>query len=289
MAAGVRELKRRIKVVKNTQKITRAMEMVAAAKLKVAQTKIEAAAPYTDKMQGILNNLLASSGTLEHALTEVRPTVNRILLVLLTSDRGLCGSFNANINRLAQNFIKEQGQDRVDIFAIGRRGRDFFTKRGYNVVDSETGLNPKLTFMDARQISDRIKTAFIHGGYDEVHICYAEFKNVAAQIPTHFRFLPLQPEATEEIQLNNDYIFEPEAATLFNSLIPRYVDTQVYRLLIESLTSEFAARMRAMKTATDNAKDVIRTLTIKYNKTRQAAITAELMDIVGGANALENQ
>ncbi len=289
MAGGARELKRRINVVKNTQKITRAMKMVAAAKLKVAQNKIEATAPYTDKMQSILNNLLGATQTLEHPLTSVRQPIDKILLVHLTSDRGLCGSFNTNINRTGQTFVDELGKDRVDLFAIGRRGRDFFHKRGYNVIESKEGLTPKITFTEARQISERIKTAFTNGKYDEVHICYAKFKNVGSQQPTVFRFLPLKPEVSDQIAIQRDYIFEPDAAKLFSSLIPRYVDTQIYRLLIESLTSEFAARMKAMTIATDNADDVIRDLSIRYNKTRQAAITAELMDIVGGANALEGQ
>lgn len=288
-AAGARTLKRRIKSVKNTQKITRAMKMVASSRLKVAQRKIEAAAPYTDKMQDILNNLLAAKTDLEHPLTEVRDSVEKILLVHITSDRGLCGSFNTNLNRTAETFISELGKDRVDLFTIGRKGNLFFKKREYTIFDSEDGLTPSMTFVEARQISERIREAFINGKYDEVHICYAKFINPAVQRPTTFRFLPLQPEISKEAEVNQDYIFEPEADQLFNSLIPRYVDTQIYRLLIESLTSEFAARMRAMTIATDNADEVIRDLTIQYNKTRQAAITSELMDIVSGANALENQ
>lgn len=291
MAAGERALKRRIKVVKNTQQITKAMKMVAAAKLKVAQTKIEAAAPYTDKMEEILNNLLQATQDLTHPLTETRNEIKRVLVVVYTSDRGLCGSFNTNMIRKAQSFIKElqsEGKD-VAIYAVGKRGYNFFSKRNYHIQDHEEGLQPSLSFLEAKEISQKIKDLYVNEIYDIVHMCYPKFINTVSIVPSIRQFLPLEPEMPDEEQTAShaDYIFEPEAEELFNSLIPRYVDMQFYRLLIESLTSEFAARMTAMTAATDNADEVIRDLTIKYNKMRQSAITAELLDIVGGANALE--
>ena len=290
MAGGARALKRRIKVVKNTQQITKAMKMVAAAKLKVAQVKNEAATPYSDKMQHILDNLLAANQDLQHPLTQARETVKNIALVIITSDRGLCGSYNSNLIRQAQQFIStcKKNDQSVSLYCIGRRGADFFSKRDFQMIDRYTGLTPSITIHDARVISSRIKEFYTDGNFDSVYICYAKFINVVTIRPSVIQFLPLIPEKKEsKLFVAKEYIFEPEADKLFNSLIPRYVDMQVYRLLIESMTSEFAARMTAMTAATDNADEVIRALTIKYNKVRQSAITAELLDIVGGANALE--
>ncbi len=291
MAGGARALKRRIKVVKNTQQITNAMKMVAAAKLKVAQAKVEAAIPYTDKMQEILNNLLQATGELSHPLTEKKDSVKRIILVAFTSDRGLCGSFNTNMIRKAHRFVNDAEKKgwETTLAPIGQRGFKYFSKRKFDILANYTGLEPTLTFRDAKKISEGIKEAFMTGGYDAVYICYPKFRNVVSVIPTTFQFLPLAPgePGSEEDAAHSDYIFEPEAEKLFNSLIPRYVDMQFFRLLIESMTSEFATRMTAMTAATDNAEEVVKDLSIKYNKMRQSTITAELLDIVGGAKALE--
>ncbi len=292
MAGSARELKKRIKVVKSTQQITKAMKMVAAAKLKVAQTKIDAAAPYTDKMQEILNNLLKAADNLSHPLTETRAEVEKICLIAYTSDRGLCGSFNSNLIRKAQTFVNEmtkQGKE-VSIFPIGRRSLAFFTKNGYKIVDSQIGLKPQMSFANSKAISERVKALYTGGQFDAIYFSYPRFKNIVTSIPTTFQFLPLEPKAASSdgpVSSQTDYIFEPAADQLFNTLIPRYVDMQFFRLLIESMTSEYAAQMTAMTAATDNASEVIRSLSIVYNKVRQGSITAELLDIVGGVNALE--
>ncbi len=290
MAGGARELKKRIKVVKNTQQITNAMKMVAAAKLKVAQTRMEATGPYTDKMQEILNNLLLAAADLSHPLTGKQIEAKRIALVLYTSDRGLCGSFNSNMIRKARTYIAdtEKGGKKVALFTIGRRGNAYFSKRDYDVVADYSGINPSMTFQEAKELSSRIKEIYTGRDFDAVYLCYPKFKNMVTSIPTVFQFLPLVPEtAVAENAAQADYIFEPDVEHLFNSLIPRYVDMQFFRLLIESMTSQFAAQMTAMTAATDNAEEVVRSLTITYNKVRQSAITSELLDIVGGVNALE--
>ncbi|OQY26981.1 MAG: ATP synthase F1 subunit gamma [Candidatus Cloacimonetes bacterium 4572_55] len=288
MAGGARALKRRIKVVKNTQQITNAMKMVAAAKLKVAQAKIEAAAPYTDKMQEILNRLLQGTDKLSHPLTVEKEGNNRLALVIFTSDRGLCGSFNSNLIRKGQTFVDsllKEGKQ-VSLMAVGERGYAYFSKRKYRVIASHTGLEPKIRFQDCKRIGDRIKELYTEDDFDSVHICYPKFKNTMTVIPTVIPFLPLAAEISPSNESDTDYIFEPEVEKLYNSLIPRYVDMQLFRLLIESMTSEYATRMTAMTAATDNADEVIDNLTITYNKMRQSAITSELLDIVGGANAL---
>ncbi|HBQ85381.1 MAG TPA: F0F1 ATP synthase subunit gamma [Syntrophomonas sp.] len=284
--AGVRDFKRRIRSVQNTQQITKAMKMVAAAKLRRAQEKAEASRPYTETLQGTLARLAGVAFDVRHPLLEKREEVRKVGYIVVTADRGMCGGYNTNIIKAASTAIAQdtRGTD-SGIIAVGKKARDFYRKRGG--FDAEfINLGDNVSFADAREIAQYVMEAYENEEVDEVYLVYARFINVLRQVPTVTRILPIEaPEGGTE-EHNVDYIYEPSAEEILLALLPRYVGSQIYHAMLEGKASEQGARMTAMGNATQNAAEIIDALTIKMNKVRQAAITDEILDIVGGAEAL---
>jgi len=286
--AGVREYKRRIGSVKNTQQITKAMKMVAAAKLRRAQQNAEDSRPYTETLQGTLSRLAAVAFDVKHPLLEVREEVRKVGYIVVTADRGLCGGYNTHIIHVANEAMEEDKRNVENgIIAVGRKARDFYRKRGG--VDAEfINLGDNISYADAREIGQYVMNAYENKELDEVYLVYAKFINVLRQVPTVSKILPLEPpqqdEPTEEYFV--DYIYEPSADEILITLLPKYVGSQIYHAMLEGKASEHGARMTAMGNATENAGEIIDNLTLEMNKARQAAITDEILDIVGGAEAL---
>jgi len=291
--ASLRDIRQRIRSVKNTQKITGAMKMVAAAKLRRAQEAIMAARPYSNELEETLGRVAARVATQSgndnvHPLLQEHADPKRVLLVVVTSDRGLCGAFNVNILRRAQQFVREnQGKyEELHVAAIGRRGAEFFQKRNTETVRNFTGVFDELTFRRASEIAEGIAKEYTEEGLDAVYILYNEFKSAIAQEVQLKQILPLARGEHDVTEEEGEYIYEPSAEEVLNKLVPRYVATLVWRALLESFAAEHGARMAAMDNATKNAKDLVERLMLQYNRARQAAITVELMEIVGGAEAL---
>ena len=283
--ATIREIRRRIKSVQNTAKVTKAMEMVAASKMRRAQERTIAARPYAEKMRHVLADLAAQHSSDEeiHPLLVQRP-VNRIALIHITPDRGLCGGLVASVNRSAAGFILEQ-QVPVSVVAVGRKGRDFLVRSGQEVRAEFTNLGDRPSVVDLQPIVHIVIDDYANGLIDEVHISYTQFINTMNQRPVLWRLLPIEPAAIEPGQ-NVEYIYEPSPSEVLEQLLPRFVEKELYHVILESIASEQSARMVAMRNATDNAKEVIEDLTLTYNKVRQEMITKELLDITGGAVAL---
>jgi len=290
--ATLREVRGRISGVKKTQKITRAMKMVAAAKLRRAQSGVVAARPYASAMHNLFGHLAAIVGPEANPLLVSRP-VEKVTLVVVTSDRGLCGAFNSNIIKTAQARIKgdyasfyERGKLRI--VCIGKKGSDFFKKNGYPVAQSYPGVFQRLEFHTAQAVVRLLVEMFRKGETDVVEVIYNEFKNASQQKIIIERFLPLRPEtvAGHSTKTPPEYIYEPSVESIMGALIPRYLDFQLWRALLESNAAQEGARMTAMNNATENANEMISTLQLQYNKARQASITKELLEIVGGAEAL---
>lgn len=287
--AGIREFKRRIRSVQNTQQITKAMEMVSAAKLRRAQEAAEASRPYNETLRDTLARLAAVSFDVRHPLLAKREDVKKVGYVVITSDRGLCGAYNTNIIRAANTAI-EDDERKVDsgIVAVGRKARDFYRKR--SGLDAEfINLGDNISYADAREIGQYVVNAYENEEVDEVHVVYARFINVIRQIPTVTQLLPIEPPERdeEEKEIVIDYLYEPSADEILLALLPRYIGSQIFNALLESKASEHGARMTAMGNATENAGEIIDSLTLAMNKARQAAITDEILDIVGGAEALK--
>ncbi len=288
---SLRDIRRRIRSIKGTQQITRAMKMVAAVKFRRAQERILAARPYARKMLQVLQALASHSQRELHPLLAKRGD-RRIELVVLTSDRGLCGSFNANILRYAVDFVRVKQRHGVEVtlHVVGRKGLEFFKRRPYSVRRTWTGLSgkrKKMTYEGAARIAEDITRNFVEERtFDEVYLLYNEFKSAAVQRVTAEKLLPIEPggEAPEEITA--DYLYEPSPEGVLDSLLPKHIEVQIFHALLESQASEEGARMMAMDTATKNAKEMIAGLTLTFNKARQAAITKELMEVIGGAEAL---
>jgi F-type H+-transporting ATPase subunit gamma len=286
---NILDLRRRIRSVKNTQQITRAMKMVAAARLRRAQARVVSARPYANQILAVLGHVAArvaseQSEELLHPLLAQRP-VKRILLVLITADRGLCGAFNANLIRAAQSYLVERRQEEVFLVTVGRKGHDFFRKHAVEIKGSYVNLFGRLEFSQAQQIAAQVIELYSQESVDAVDFIYNEFKSVLAQRLVVERYLPLKPIHPQEGQPLIDYIYEQPPAEIFSSLLPRYVEAQVYRALLESQAAEFAAKMTAMDAATNNAAELIDSLTLYMNRVRQAAITKEIIEIVSGASA----
>jgi F-type H+-transporting ATPase subunit gamma len=286
--ATLRDIRRRIRSVQSTQKITRAMKLVAAAKLRRAQERILAARPYANKMSELLANLVsgAESG---HPLLEQREGPRR-QIVIITADRGLAGAFNSNILRRAIEFIRESNTTEVTLVVVGRKARDFFRRRPYTIKRDMIGFWDRLAYSHASELADMFMQQYLDGEVDEVHLLYNEFRSVALQRPIRQQLLPIPKTAEGDgdgAEAPVDYIYEPGPEAILNDLLPRHVRMQVFRALMESLAGEYGARMTAMEAATKNAKDMIDILSIQYNKARQEKITKELLDIVGGAEALK--
>jgi F-type H+-transporting ATPase subunit gamma len=286
--AGVREFKRRIRSVQSTQKITKAMKMVAAAKLRRAQEAAEASRPYTETLQGTLARLSGLSVDVEHPLLAKRAEVTKVGYIVVTADRGLCGGYNTNIIRACTDNIEADDRSPAKgIIAVGRKARDFFRKRG-GLEAEFVNLGDKISFADAREIAQYVINAYENEEFDEIYIVYARFINALRQLPTVVKILPIEPpEATAtDDKINVEYIYEPSAEEILVTLLPRYVGSQIYHAMLEGKASEHGARMTAMGNASENAGEIIDNLTLKMNKVRQAAITDEILDIVGGAEAL---
>ena len=289
--ATMREIRTRIKTVKNIQKITRAMKLVAAARLKRAQDRVQAARPYAEKMEQMMRQLSAAGADVEHPLLEVREEKN-IAVLVITSDRGLCGSYNTNLFRTAMAFLKPRDPETVKLLLLGRKGHQFFRRQPYAVLEQHPlGSGATLSFADVQPIVRSLRRMFESGEVDGVYVIYQKFQSAMTQIPTVLPLLPLKsPEADEGAPAQSrggDMIFEPEPEALLGRLLPRYVDTQVFRTVAESIASEHGARMTSMSAATENAGEMIQTLTLSLNRARQAAITKEIAEIVSGAEALK--
>jgi len=288
--AGLKDIRIRIDSVKNIQKVTGAMKMVAAAKLRRAQMNMEQARPYSIHLEKLLTRLLPDIDRDLNPLLEIRE-VKKIGIVVVTGDRGLCGGFNANIARKAQEIINEYDPEQVSLICIGRKGRDHFRRRGGIISKSYTDFWKDLNFGHAVSIFETISDLYQGQSLDKVILIYNEFKNLVQQKIITKQLLPLVvPEKAEENgdAEYKDFLFEPSKEQIVTSIVPRHLDVQIWQALLESYASEQAARMSAMESATTNASDMISTLTLEYNKARQAAITKELLEIVGGAEALVN-
>ena len=279
------DIRRRIRSVKNTQQLTKAMKTVSAAKLRRAQERVFSARPYADQLKRVLGNLTGRIEHVSHPLLEVRPE-ERILLVVVTADRGLCGAFNSNILRAAAAFLREHVAKTVTLATAGRKGRDFFRRRGISIRAEFVNIFSKLDYGHARDISETIVQAYSDAEIDAVYMVYNEFKSVIQQRLVVEKVLPLSRSELETDHTQLDYIFEQPPQEIFNRLLPRYVEVQIYRALLESAAAEHGARMASMDTASRNAGEMIDMLTLNMNRIRQAAITKEIIEVVSGAGAL---
>lgn len=287
--ATLRDIKRRIKAVQSTSKITKAMKMVAAAKFRRAQQRMFELRPYAERMSEVISRMAVDLDAETHPLLAVRPRKNVEVLVI-TSDRGLCGAFNTNIQKAASNYIAELRAEgyNVSISSVGRKAKDYLKRRNVEIRSSWTGISGRLSYANAQEIAANISENYMNESADEVVMIYNEFKSVVAQKVVVTRLLPLAPiETTTDTLPVYDIIYEPSKATIFSGLIPKNVEIQIFRALLESQASEEAARMSAMENATKSANEMISKLSLQYNKARQATITKELMDIVGGVEALK--
>jgi F-type H+-transporting ATPase subunit gamma len=286
--ANLKEIRNRIASVSSTMQITSAMKMVSAAKLKKAQDAITAMRPYADKLTELLQNLSANlDGDSSSQYAQGRE-VNRVLIVSISSNRGLCGAFNSNIVKQSVSLLQgEYGNKQVDFLTIGKKANDLLSKR-HKVVSNHNEIFDNLTFEEVEKIADHLMELFTNGSYDRILLVYNRFKNAATQIVMTEQFLPIQPPAEAAQQGSADYIFEPSEAEIVEQLIPKSLKTQLFKAIRDSFASEHGARMTAMHKATDNAGELKDQLTLTYNKARQAAITNEILEIVGGAEALSN-
>ena len=282
--ANLKDIRDRIKSVKSIQKVTKAMKMVAAAKMRRAQERMEEARPYAQRLQSVIGHLLPDVDREFLNLLHVRP-VKRAAYVVVTSDRGLAGSFNSHVLKKSQSEIDKIGKEKVDLFCIAKKARDHFKQRDYKIIESHLDFWNDLSFGDAIQIGKGIISHFTNGNVDEIHVVYNEFVNIANQYAESEKLLPL--EFSEEDLSHPERLYEPDKNQLVKSLIPRHLNIQVWKYLLESYASEQAARMVAMENATENAEEMIKDLTMEFNKARQAAITKEILEIVGGAEALK--
>jgi F-type H+-transporting ATPase subunit gamma len=287
------DIRRRVRAVKSTQQITKAMKMVAASRLRRAQERIQHARPFAMQMRRVLNSLATRVDPTAHPLLDERkiPKANgRALLLVVTADRGLCGSFNTNVIKASGTFITESAGRQVALGLIGRRGRDFFARRGFEVRYEQVNLFAHLKFADAQEIAAAAIAAFTQGEVDSVFLAYNEFKSVMVQQVTVEQVLPIPRAAftadAERGAPPTDYLYEPQPEELFTHLLPSYVEVQVFRALLESNAAFYAAQMTAMDAATRNSGEMIEQLTLYMNKVRQAAITREIIEVVSGAQAL---
>jgi F-type H+-transporting ATPase subunit gamma len=292
---SLKEVRIRIESINSTQQITSAMKLVAASKLRRTQNAVQALAPYSNKLREILGNLSSSIDNTEEAVyTTVRPVQNA-LLIIVTSNRGLCGPFNSNVIKTAKAYIDENYRElnksgHLDIFTIGKKGSDFFKKNKFNVVDVNNEIFDNLTFTNTTAIAESLMAAFATKKYDKIEIIYNHFKNAGQQVLTTDQYLPIVPVTTpagQDSKQQADFIFQPEKEALVKELLPKMLKVQLYRIILDSFAAEHGARMTAMSQATENATDLLKQLRLSYNKARQAAITKELLEIVSGAEALK--
>jgi len=281
--ANLKDIRDRIKSVKSIQKVTKAMKMVAAAKMRKAQERMEQARPYSNSLDEIIHHLLPDVDRSMLPLLDMR-TIKRKAYVIVCADRGLAGAFNTNLLKIAQAEIDDFGRENVDLFCIGKKARDHFTYRDYNIIESHVDFWAEMEFENAMMIGRSIIDHFTSGSVDEIHVVYNYFVNIAQQTVKSEILLPLSYDSSDITV--SDRLYEPSKEKLVNALIPRHLNVQMWKYLLESYASEQAARMLSMENATSNAQDMIKDLTLQFNKARQAAITTEMLEIVGGAEAL---
>ena len=297
MAAELRILRQRVRTVQSIRKTTRAFELIATSRIGKARARVEAAKPYSEEITRVLAALGAAATTLDHPLLTPKESPTRAGVLVVTSDRGMCGAYNSNVLREAeqlQALLREEGKT-VQLYIMGRKGLGFYRFRQRPVTGSWSGFSEQPSYADVVEAADMTVDSFMKGvdpeadpdaGIDELHIVYTEFRSMLTQVPVAKRIAPLEVEYTENPVQLPDYEFEPDAETLLGALLPKYVKTRMFAALLDSAASESAARQRAMKAATDNANDLIKTYTQQMNQARQAQITQEISEIVGGADAL---
>ena len=279
---NAQDIRRRIKSVKSIEQITKAMKMVAAARLRKAQEKAAASRPYTEKIREVLASVAGGSPDTAHPLLEVRE-VKRVAYLILSADKGLAGAYSSNvIKEVLPNVV---GKDNVSLITVGRKARDYFKRRGFSIAEEYTGFSEKPTYQHAVTIARMLAAEFSAGNYDEIHLVYTKFYSALTQKPTSVQLLPM--EDTTTATAHQEYIFEPSAEEVLKFLLPQYLESIIYGALLQSAASELGARMTAMGAATENAEELIAKLVLNYNKIRQATITREISEIVGGAEALK--
>jgi F-type H+-transporting ATPase subunit gamma len=292
MAQQLRAIKRRIGSVKSTQKITRAMELIASSRIIKAQQRVDAARPYAEMMRRLMGSVAQRVGKIDHPLLQQREEIRKIGTVVITADRGLAGAYNSNVIRAAERDLQSHGKE-AELFLAGKKGVNYFRFRGYELDEEHTwiGIADQPSIDDARSVAQEVGTAFGQGAVDEVRLAYTRYESALTQRPVVTKLLPLPTEELEEEEGGEEgarpqYVFEPEPESILDVLIPRYVEGTILQGMLESAASEHAARRRAMKAATDNAEELIENLSRTYNQARQAEITTEIMEVVGGAEAL---
>ena len=285
--ANLKNIRTQIKSVKSIQQVTNAMKMVSVAKLRRAQERMEQARPYSERLQNLIVDLTYDIDRSMLELLNQRKQINYIGYLIVTADRGLAGSFNSNIIKKAEQQINKHGKENAKLFCIGKKGFEYFKKRDYNVVKDYTDFWADLNYNEAINIGKDISNAFIQHEIDELNVVFNFFKNVGSQELIYEKLLPLTFD-NQDVSSNTDIIYEPSKIEIVQTLIPKYINTQIWKYLLESFASEQAARMIAMESATDSAKEMIDDLKLEFNKARQTAITTEMLEIVGGAEALSN-
>ena len=290
---SLKEVRNRITSVNSTQQITKAMKMVAAAKLRKSQEAIIQLRPYSQKLSGIIANVSSAKDESFSNPYAVKRDENKVLVIVVTSDRGLCGGFNTNIfkavNQLIENkYASQHAKGNLSFLTIGKKGNEYLLKRGYNVDSRFFTLFSKLSFENTREIAETVMSSFVNGDYDKVEVVYNEFKNVATQIVQTEQFLPIAESTQTSTTTDVEYIYEPSKIEILTDLLPKSLKIQLYKAVLDSAASENGARMTAMDKATENAGELLKALKLTYNRSRQAAITKEILEIVGGAEALSN-
>ena len=285
--SGLKEIRNRISSVSSTMQITNAMKMVSAAKLKKAQDSITATLPYSNKLSELIKNISASIDSVDSNPLFVKREVKSALIIVITSNKGLCGGFNSNIIKEVYNISSQYGTKKPDLLTIGKKGNDILKKK-FNVISSHNDLYDDFSYSNVRLIANDIMGLYTEEKYDEVILVYNHFKNAATQIITKEQFLPIAENSDEDLSIQGDYIFEPNREKILNELIPKTLSIQLFKSISDSIAGEHGARMTAMHKATDNASELRDQLKLTYNKARQTAITNEILEIVGGAEALNS-
>ena len=285
--SGLKEIRNRISSVSSTMQITNAMKMVSAAKLKKAQDSITATLPYSNKLSELVKNISASIDSVDSNPLFVSREVRKTLIIVITSNKGLCGGFNSNVIKEVYNISSEYGSNKPDLLTIGKKGDDILKKK-FNVISSHNDLFEQFSYLNVKSIASKIMQLYADEKYDEVIIVYNHFKNAATQIITKEQFLPISENTDNNVSTSGDYIFEPNREMILEELIPKTLSIQLFKSISDSIAGEHGARMTAMHKATDNASELRDQLKLTYNKARQTAITNEILEIVGGAEALNS-